>query len=93
MSQNEPQAHQPTSNKAIASLVLGILSIIIPYIGLIIGIIAIVIAKKAFNEIDKFGYNGRGLATAGLITGIIGCALYAFIIFLFILFGSYTNII
>ncbi|GAA5415639.1 hypothetical protein Pryu01_00670 [Paraliobacillus ryukyuensis] len=65
-----------TSGKAIASMVLGILSIIIPYLGFILGIIAIVFAKKGMNETAEQKQGGRGMAIAGLTTGIIGTVLY-----------------
>lgn len=54
----------------VASLVLGILSIVLPYLGLICGIVAIVLAQKqrrAFRE---------PLSMAGLITGIIGTVIW-----------------
>ncbi len=70
----------PTSGKAITALVLGILSIIIPYIGLIIGIVGIIFAVLALKEIRRTGKAGRGMAIAGLVTSIIGTALYALII-------------
>ncbi|WP_445506503.1 DUF4190 domain-containing protein [Niallia sp. 03190] len=60
------KTQNPTSGKAIASLVLGILSLVIPYVGLILGIIGIVLAKKAFYEIAQLNYNGKGMAIAGL---------------------------
>lgn len=89
---HEPQHHyyQPmspppkTNSKSIVALVLGILSIVIPYIGLIIGIIAIVFASLSFKEIKKTGEQGRGMTIAGLVCGIIGTALYAIIIIFFI---------
>jgi len=56
----------------IASLVLGILSIVIPYLGLVLGIIGIVLARKQ-REIRR-----EGLSLAGLITSIIGTALWGF---------------
>jgi len=68
-----PGAQPPGHSKAIASLVTGILSLVIPYGGVILGIVAIVLAIQARNE----GYVG-GLATGGLVTGIIAVALWAF---------------
>ena len=58
------------SSRSVASLVLGILSILLPYLGLISGIIAIVLAKKQREEFRE------PLSTAGFITGIIGTALW-----------------
>lgn len=82
------QHYQPTpqsSGKAVASMVLGILSIIIPWLGFILGIIAIVLANKAFKEISNYQLGGRGMAVAGLTTGIIGTAIYGLLIILLII--------
>lgn len=69
-----------TNTKSIVSLVLGILSIIIPYLGFLIGIVAIVFASLSFKEIRMRMEQGKGLAVAGLVCGIIGTAIYAIII-------------
>jgi phosphotransferase system glucose/maltose/N-acetylglucosamine-specific IIC component len=63
------------NGQAIASLVLGIVSIVcLPtsyfggaYIGAITGILGIVFAAVGMNKV-----NGRGLAIAGLVLSIIG---------------------
>ncbi len=64
----------PGKGKATAALVLGIVALIgaflMPIIGLICGIIALVMAGKAKKE----GYVG-GAATAGKILGVIGIIL------------------
>lgn len=89
-----PQQPYPTktNGKAIAALVLGILAIIIPYIGFILGIIAIILGALSLKEIAKASEQGRGLAIAGLVCGIIGTALYALLILIliigFITFGA-----
>jgi len=82
----QPSNFQPpkTNGKSIAALVLGILGIVIPYIGLILGIIAIVIARSSLNEIKRTGEQGRGMSIAGLVCGIVGTALYS-LIFLFLI--------
>ncbi|MRN54415.1 DUF4190 domain-containing protein [Paenibacillus monticola] len=74
-----------TNGKSIAALVLGILSIVIPYIGLLFGIIAIIFSAISFKEIRMGNEQGRGLAIAGLVCGIVGTILYAVIIVLIIL--------
>ena len=79
------QPAPPANGKAIASLVLGILSIIIPWVGFILGIIGIVLANKAFKEIANYQQGGRGMAVAGLTTSIIGTALYALFILIAII--------
>ncbi len=84
----EPQGIQPqyppappqTNGKSIAALVLGILSVIIPYVGFILGILAIIFGKLSLNEVKRRGDGGKGLAVAGLVCGIIGTAIYALII-------------
>ena len=60
-----------TSQKAIWSLVLGILGLLC--CGFFAGIPAIVLGKMAQKEIDASGgaQTGRGLATAGFILGIL----------------------
>lgn len=70
-----------TKNKSslgVASLTLGILSIVFAifwYITLPTGILAIIFGKKSISKV------GSKLGKAGLITGIIGLALFAFIYF------------
>lgn len=81
-----------TNGKAIASLVLGILSIVVPWIGLIFGIIGIVLSSKAKKEIANYQQSGHGLAVAGLVTSIVGTAFYALLILLLVVFGmAVTN--
>ena len=74
----QPQAYQQqmyvdngANGKATASLVLGILSLIL--CGLPLGIIGIVMGVQARNAMPV-GTPGRGKATAGLVCSIIGCA-------------------
>jgi hypothetical protein len=62
---------------AVASLVLGICSIVIccvPVLGLAGGIVAIVLASRVFKQLkDGIVISGsKGMATAGLVLGIIG---------------------
>lgn len=64
------------SSMGIASLTLGILSIIFSifwYIALPTGILAIIFGAKSTKKM------GSKLGKAGLITGIVGLALFAFI--------------
>jgi hypothetical protein len=87
-----PYVVPKTNSKSIAALVLGILSIMIPYLGFLIGIVAIVFASISLKEIRLRMEQGRGLAIAGLVCGIIGTAIYA-ILFLFILvaFAAFSS--
>ncbi len=58
-----------TNKKAIWSLVLGLLGILC--CGVVTGIPAIVLARSAKKEIAATGQDGAGLATAGLVLGVI----------------------
>ena len=69
----------PGNGYAVASLVLGILSIVTCCLGLILGILAVVFANKAI----KLGYKGS-LANAGRICGIIGLVIGAIIVLYYI---------
>ncbi len=62
-----------TSKKAIASLVLGI----IPF-SIFTSIPAVILGHIAFSQINKSGgrLQGKGMATAGLILGYLGIALF-----------------
>lgn len=82
-----PYVIPKTNSKSIVSLVLGILSVTIPYVGILIGIVAIIFASLAFKEIRVRMEQGRGLAIAGLVCGIIGTAMYVLLILLVLLFS------
>jgi hypothetical protein len=65
---------------AVASLVLGICSIVLcwtPLLGLAGGIIAIVLASRVFKQLNAgMTISGsKGMTTAGLVLGIIGTVL------------------
>jgi hypothetical protein len=81
----------PTSNKAVAGLVLGIASILFCYLGLLLGPAAIIVSVLARKDIDaaqtrfQHGYQtgppqgpvrGKGMAITGLVTGIIGTVIW-----------------
>jgi len=81
-----PYVAPKTNSKSIVSLVLGILSVTIPYVGILIGIVAIIFASLAFKEIRIRMEQGKGLAIAGLVCGIIGTAMYVLLIAFVLLF-------
>ncbi len=62
----------PNHGSATTSLVLGILSLVL--CGFFTGIPAMVMGRRAGREIDASGgrLGGRGTATAGFVTGLIG---------------------
>ncbi|WP_243556372.1 DUF4190 domain-containing protein [Priestia megaterium] len=68
----ETNTKPQVNTNSIVSLTLGILSIFIPILGFITGIIGIILYKKASNEIAVSNQSGKGLAIAGLICSIVG---------------------
>jgi len=68
--QPAPKAH----GLAVASLVLGIISLVIVGIGLLTGVPAAICGHAALRAIkaEPTEYGGGGMAIAGLITGYIG---------------------
>jgi hypothetical protein len=79
----EPQA-APDGN-AIASLVLGILGItVIPFI---CSILAVILGRVSIGDAYKRGERGSAMATAGVILGWIGVAVFAV---LFVFLGIFT---
>jgi hypothetical protein len=76
-----------TSTKAVVGLVLGIVSILFCYLGVLIGPAAIMVSILARREIDdapQGAVEGRGMAIAGLVTGIIGTIIWAVVIALIV---------
>lgn len=72
--------HGPTQNApgAVASLVFGILGLLI--CGIIFGILALVKSSEARRYKDDPRYIGQGMATAGMVLGIIDLIAWFFII-------------
>jgi hypothetical protein len=73
---------------AVASMVLGICGLVIPFLGLICGVLAIVFGALATRGNKRLGSrDGSGMATSGLIMGIISVAGYCcYLIVILILF-------
>ncbi len=71
----EPAGPARRSGLAIAALVLGVLSIPLAftiYLGLLFGLLAIVLGVAGMVATRGGRAGGRGMATAGLITGLLG---------------------
>ncbi len=64
-----------TNSNSVISLTLGILSIVIPFIGLILGGIGVIVSRKATKQIVLSHEGGRGLAISGLICSSVGIIL------------------
>ena len=81
---------QPKDGTAIASLVLGIMSFVLCetiIFGIVLGIVAIVLGASARSYASKFGFP-KGVATTGLVFGIIGIVLSVLFIFLIYIAAS-----
>lgn len=77
---------QKTSGKAIAALVLGIVSVCIAvYLGLICGIIGLVLGIMGMKEIDRNPQTmkGKGMAIAGIVLGAVGILLQVIFLLIF----------
>ena len=73
------------NGKGVASLVLGIISIVfcwVPLLALVGGIVGIVLSVKQRKEYSN------GIATAGLVTSIIGTVFSAFYMLIWIFIGT-----
>ena len=70
-----PQAE--TNGLAVASLVCGILGVVLPFIPLIPSLLAVIFSGRAKRQIDGSGglQTGRGLAVAGQVLGWVGIVL------------------
>lgn len=80
------------NKRAVTALTLGILSIVTPALGLILGIFGVIYASKSQVEMEHTGEPGRGIAIAGKICGIIGIiSNSALIISVFMYYGM-TNV-
>ena len=81
---------EKTNSNSITAFTLGILSIILPFIGLALGIIGLVIANKAINEVVQSSEKSSSLAVSGRILSVIGiCVQALFIVLAVIAFLAY----
>ena len=88
---NDYQQPPQSNGMAIASLILGIISIPISCcygIGLIFGIIAIILGFVSKSKNDPVSGKLSGLALAGIICGAIGCAFSVIMIIIYIAAAS-----
>lgn len=70
---------QPRTNgKAMAAMIVGIASILACYVGVFVGPVAIILAVLGKKDIKRSNgaETGEGMATAGLVTGIIGTVVW-----------------
>lgn len=69
-----------TNGKAVSSLTFGILSILIPFIGFILGIIGILLSLKSTKDIQMTDETGGALAVSGLVCSIVGIVIQLFVL-------------
>ena len=82
----QPYGPPPDHPQSTLALILGIVSVVVCQI---VGPFALVIGKRALNEIDASGgtLGGRGMAQAGYILGIIGTVLLVLVLLYFVFIG------
>jgi hypothetical protein len=69
-----PVAQQSTNSMAVASMVLGITSLLVLLLcllGFIPAIVGLVLGIVAFRQIKLTGSDGRGMAIAGVVTSVV----------------------
>lgn len=79
-----------SNSKAIVSLIMGVLSLLIPFIGIVLGILGLIFAAKSKQEMKLTGETGNGLVTAGKVCSIIGIILNVMVILIFLVFSYFV---
>ncbi|AJD92540.1 hypothetical protein JMA_32230 [Jeotgalibacillus malaysiensis] len=75
-----------TNTQSIVSLTLGILSLMVPFLGIFLGIGGIITANIAMKQIAYSDEGGKGLAISGMICSIVGLIIQLFTILAWIFF-------
>jgi Domain of unknown function (DUF4190) len=90
-----PNPQQPGAGMAVASMVLGIIALVlfcVWYVSIPCAIVAIVLGVMARGKAQRGEASGRGMATAGLTCGIVALVLDILLLILaivgFSMFGS-----
>jgi len=77
------------NSKAIISLVLGAVTLVLPLLGIVTGIIGIIYYTKAKKEMVVTGETGEGVSIGGLVLNIVGLVLQLLgLIFIFFIIGT-----
>ncbi len=76
-----PVQPPPGKGQSIASMVLGIVSLVVPYGGLAIAIVGLILGIISKKKLQSVGAP-FGMATAGIVTSIIALAWSVILIFL-----------
>lgn len=85
-----PGRVMPTPGTAVASLVLGIISLVTCYFGIFFAIPGVICGHMALSEINQSEgrQEGRGLAIAGLVLNYIWVGLILLVLLCFLLIGG-----
>ena len=67
------------NKKSINALTFGIISILLPFIGIIFGVISLILANKSLKEIKTSKESGSELAIGGRVCSIIGIVISLFL--------------
>ena len=78
------QAGPPTNQKALLSMIFGIVGLTL--VPILASIVAVVLGHMSRKEIARTGEGGRGMSTAGLVMGYIGSVGYLLAIVAFFAF-------
>ena len=79
------------NSKSIISLTLGIISLLIPFLGVISGIAGIVVSTQSLKEIGRTTETGKGLTISGLICSITGIIIQLFVVLAFVTFSRLVS--
>lgn len=82
-------ATKPMAPHAVASMVLGILSLVSWYGGLVLGIVGLCLAANGLKrtKIDRERFRGIKMLKAGLICSIIAVSIYAIMLLVVLIIG------
>ncbi|TMW72752.1 DUF4190 domain-containing protein [Alteribacter natronophilus] len=73
-------ANKKTNTKAAVGLTAGIISLLIPGLGIVFAVTAIVFSILGRKEMNRLAESGHGLATAGLVCGIAAIVINVFLV-------------
>jgi len=77
------------NSKAIICLILGSITVVLPILGIVTGIMGIIYYSKAKKDMQLTGESGEGISVTGLVLSIVGLVLQLVqIIFLLFIFGA-----
>lgn len=79
---------------AVAALVCGILSFLLPFVGLVLGIVAIVLGAKARGKVraSQGTLSGEAMALVGLILGAVGSLFQVTVVLAAVVFVLVSNL-